>query len=107
MAQHDVIYAVGIWSVRPGNERAFMEAWMDFASWTSWLEGSRYGNLLQDLRDPARFVSFGAWEDMECIRAWHRQPEFKKSFDRFLELCDGITPGTFHLVAETARRGTG
>jgi heme-degrading monooxygenase HmoA len=107
MDKHDVIYAVGIWSVRPGNENAFVEAWMNFASWTLRMKGSRYGNLLQDLRNPSRFVSYGAWEDMESARAWRQQPEFNKSFDRFLELCDEITPGTFHLVAETARKGTG
>ena len=104
MGEQDPVYAVGLWSVRPGNEQAFIAAWKDFAAWTSThMKGAIYGKLLQDIENPARFVSFGPWEDIESVLDWRQQPEFKKAFARFMELCDEIAPGTFHLVAEIAR----
>ncbi|MGA2934334.1 MAG: antibiotic biosynthesis monooxygenase family protein [Methanomicrobiales archaeon] len=105
MGDHDPIYTVGLWTVRPGNEDEFIRAWKDFATGTaSYAKGPIYGRLLQDLENPGRFVSFGPWEDIEGVQAWRQQPEFKKAFGRFMELCDEISPGTFLLVAESARK---
>ena len=100
MGDHDTIYAAGIWQVRPGNEQAFIEAWKEFSAWTALHQrGSGYGNLLQDIENPSRFISFGPWDDIESVRAWGQQPEFRKAIARFMDLCDQITPGTFRLVA--------
>jgi heme-degrading monooxygenase HmoA len=100
MGDHDSIYAAGVWSVRPGNEQAFIEAWKEFSAWTALHQkGSGYGNLLQDLENPSRFISFGPWDNLESVRAWRQQPEFRKAIARFMDLCDEVTPGTFRLVA--------
>jgi heme-degrading monooxygenase HmoA len=100
MEDHDAIFAAGIWDVRPGNEKAFIEAWKEFSAWTALRQkGSGYGNLLQDMDNPSRFISFGPWDDLESVKAWRQQPEFRKAIIRFTELCDRITPGTFRLVA--------
>ncbi|MDD1664638.1 MAG: antibiotic biosynthesis monooxygenase, partial [Methanomicrobiales archaeon] len=94
MGDQDPLYAVGVWSVRPGNEAAFIAAWRDFATWTySHVKGPGKGTLLQDLENPGRFVSFGPWEDLESIQAWRQQPDFRKAFARFMELCDEVVPG--------------
>ncbi len=100
MEDLDEIFAAGIWDVMPGNERAFIEAWKEFSVWTALHQkGSGYGNLLQDMDNPSRFISYGPWKDLESVRAWRQQPEFRKSIGRFMDLCDHITPGTFRLVA--------
>lgn len=100
MGKHDVIYAVGIWLVRPGNEAAFINAWKEFSAWTAvHRRGAGYGRLLQDNGNPSRFISFGPWDDLESVRAWGRQPEFRKAIARFMELCDQVTPGSFRVVA--------
>ncbi|HTY52433.1 MAG TPA: antibiotic biosynthesis monooxygenase family protein [Methanomicrobiales archaeon] len=100
MEEQGGIFAAGIWDVRPGNEQAFIEAWKEFSAWTAMHQkGSGYGNLIQDLDNPTRFMSFGPWDDLESVQAWRRQPEFRKAIARFAELCDHITPGTFRLVA--------
>jgi heme-degrading monooxygenase HmoA len=100
------VYLVGVWTVRPGNEDEFIAAWKEFAALTSQSKGAVYGKLLRDMADPGRFVSFGPWENLESAQAWRRQPEFRKAFDRFMELCDQVTPGAFGLVAESARKET-
>ena len=100
MGDQDKIYAAGIWQVRPGNEQAFIETWEEFSAWTALHQrGSGYGNLLQDIENPSRFISYGPWDSVESVRAWRQQPEFRKAIARFLDLCDQITPGTFRLVA--------
>ena len=103
MGKHDAIYAAGIWSVRPGNEQAFIEAWKEFSAWTALRQrGSGYGKLLQDLDNPSRFISFGPWDDLEGVQSWRQQPEFRKTIARFMELCDQVTPGIFREVAGDA-----
>ncbi|HMA05739.1 MAG TPA: antibiotic biosynthesis monooxygenase family protein [Methanomicrobiales archaeon] len=103
MGSQDQIFAAGIWDVRPGNEQAFIEAWKEFSAWTALHQGgSGYGNLLQDLDNPSRFISYGPWDNLESVQAWRRQPEFRKAIARFMELCDHITPGTFRIVAGDA-----
>jgi len=100
MGDLERIFAAGVWSVRPGNEQAFIAAWKEFSAWTALHQrGSGYGNLLQDLENPSRFISFGPWDDLESVRAWRQQPEFRKALTRFMDLCDEVTPGTFRLVA--------
>jgi len=100
MGEHDRIYAVGVWSVRPGNEQAFIAAWKEFSAWTAvHRSGAGYGTLLQDIGNPSRFISFGPWDDLEGVRAWRQQPEFMKALARFMDLCDEVTPGTFRLLA--------
>ncbi len=100
MGDEGGIFAVGIWQVRPGNERAFIEAWKEFSAWTALHQkGSGYGNLLQNLGDPSMFISYGQWADLESVRAWRQQPGFRKALGRFMDLCDRVTPGTFRLVA--------
>jgi heme-degrading monooxygenase HmoA len=100
MGDQDPVYAAGIWDVRPGNEQAFIEVWKEFSAWTALHQkGSGYGNLLQDLDNPSRFISFGPWDSLESVQTWRRQPEFRKAIARFMDLCDQVTPGTFRLVA--------
>ena len=100
MGEKGTIYAAGVWQVRPGNEQAFIDAWKQFSAWTALRQkGAAYGTLLQDLHNPSRFISLGSWDDLGGVLAWGRQPEFRKSLARFMELCDEVTPGTFRQVA--------
>ena len=99
MGDRDRIYAAGIWQVRPGNEQAFIDSWKEFSAWTALHQrGATYGTLLQDLDNSSLFISFGVWKDLESIQHWRRQAEFRKALDRFMELCDQVTPGTFRQV---------
>jgi quinol monooxygenase YgiN len=94
------IYTQAEWTVKPGNEDAFVSAWAEFARWTAEHQpGARTGMLLRDMREPLRFVSFGPWKDQGAADAWRRTPQFQESFARFRELCSAVTPHSLVSVA--------
>jgi heme-degrading monooxygenase HmoA len=93
-------YSLADWTVRPGNEEAFIETWSEFARWTAEHQpGAGDGTLLRDRDDPRRFVSFGPWRDPESMAAWRKTPEFQAFFARFHKLCTAIEPRSLVLVA--------
>jgi heme-degrading monooxygenase HmoA len=57
------------------------------------------GYLLQDLKDPQQFISFGPWEDEDAINAWRERPEFKAFAAKARELCTEFQPRSLALVA--------
>lgn len=94
------IYTLAVWTVRPGNGDAFVEAWSAFARWTAEHQpGAMTGVLLRDENDPLRFISYGPWRDRESAEAWRKTPEFRESFARFRELCSGVEPHTMVCAA--------
>jgi len=103
MEKSGQIYTLGIWSVKPGNEVAFIEAWKTFAEWTVRHQPGAIGAfLLQDITNPQRLISSGPWKDAESIQAWRGMPEFKEFITRARDLCEDIQPYTLKLVAEVA-----
>lgn len=105
MTDHSGLYTCGAWVVKPGKEQAFIQAWQDFADWTSQSQaGAGVGTLLQSADDPASFLSFGPWESAEAIAEWRSQPKFQEFIARARELCVEFHPQTMRLVgrSETA-----
>ena len=95
-------YTLGNWTVKAGNEEAFIAEWKAFAEWSSKNQpGAGYGYLLQDPEHPQQFVSFGPWENLDAIRAWRERPEFKAFVGKVKMLCDNFQPHTLKLVATT------
>jgi heme-degrading monooxygenase HmoA len=98
------IYTTGTWKPNPGSEQAFVDAWKAFAGWASGRSGAGTLRLVRDLRDPARFVSFGAWESIDEVKAWKGSPEFKERMAQVLQHVDDFRPAELELVA-TAEDG--
>jgi heme-degrading monooxygenase HmoA len=95
----EIVYSVGIWSVKPGKEEEFLKSWKDFANWTmANQKGSRNVVMLQDSEQKNRFISVGPWDNLENMQAWRQSPEFKAAFMKFKELCDEIKPHTMKSV---------
>ncbi len=93
-------YTVGLWTVRPGNEKAFIVEWTAFAKWTAENQaGSGTGYLLQDPLNPQQFISYGPWENTAAIDAWRNRPEFKAFAAKAKELCEVFQPRSLVLVA--------
>jgi heme-degrading monooxygenase HmoA len=93
------LYTCGTWIVKPGREQTFIQAWQDFADWTSRTQaGAGIGTLLQSADDPASFLSFGPWEDAEAIADWRSQPKFKEFIARARLLCVEFHPQTMRLA---------
>ncbi|MCC7565697.1 MAG: antibiotic biosynthesis monooxygenase [Methanomicrobiaceae archaeon] len=94
------IYTVGRWTVKPGNEPAFIGRWKEFAEWTIRHQpGALEAILLQDLGEVQRFISFSPWEDALSVEEWRGRPEFQNFMAQARELCDEIVPGTMKRVA--------
>jgi len=95
-------YTHGLWIVKAGNEKAFIEEWSKFAKWTSNNHpGAGNGHLLQDSDNPQLFISFGPWKDAESIKTWREDPEFKKFVAKAKELCDSFQPRSLRIVASS------
>jgi heme-degrading monooxygenase HmoA len=92
----------GSWQPRAGHEDAFVEAWMEFAAWASETPGAGTLRLACDLRDSARFVSYGDWQSLEAVHAWKGSSEFRDRMARVLQHVDDFRPAELETVA-TAR----
>lgn len=96
------LYTAATWTVKPGKEAKFIRAWDEFAQWTSRDQpGARQGLLLQDIDNPARFLSFGPWESAERVAEWRAKPEFSAFLAKARELCEDIRPSTLKVVAQS------
>ena len=93
------VYTTGSWKPFPGQEEAFVEAWVEFASWASELLGAGTAHLARDFRDPERFVSFMAWESIDSVRDWKGSPEFKQRMSLVQEHVDKFAPTELEVVA--------
>ena len=99
MEKSQLPYTLGNWSVKPGNEGAFISEWKTFAAWTARNHpGAGTGYLLQDPEHPQQFVSFGSWESTEIIQDWRKSSEFQAFVTKVKTLCDGFQPHTLRLV---------
>lgn len=98
------VYTSGSWIPKPGGEETFVAAWKEFAAWASSMPGAGRLQLIRDLDEPERFVSFGAWEHIEQVRAWKSSPEFRGRMARVQEHVDEFRPTELGLIA-TAEDG--
>ncbi|HEY6951936.1 MAG TPA: antibiotic biosynthesis monooxygenase family protein, partial [Bacteroidota bacterium] len=95
-------YTLGVWTARPGQEKAFIAEWERFAKWTSKnYPGAETGYLLQDPEHPQQFISFGPWKNNEAIKAWRESPEFKAFVVKARELCEDFKPRSLVSVASS------
>jgi len=98
------IYTTGTWRPSPGKHDAFVEAWAEFADWASRMPGVGTLVLTEDVRDTERFVSFGAWESLEAVRAWKNAPEFRERLARVLRHVEDFEPTELAVVATADAR---
>jgi len=95
------LYTAGIWTVQPGREDDFVDAWEELARWTlDNISGSKWARLLQNRDDETRFVSFGPWESVDAIEQWRASPGFQERVERIQSMLEAFQPGTFELRAE-------
>jgi len=94
-----VTFSSGSWTVKPGEETDFIEAWKQFVGWAAELPGSGTFRLVQDRDRPDRYASFGEWESLEAQEAWTQHPDFRERLGRVRSYCSEFEPTTFELVA--------
>jgi heme-degrading monooxygenase HmoA len=92
-------YTTGSWKPYPGHEQAFLDAWVGFAEWSMRIPGAGSALLARDQRDPERFVSFVAWDNIDAVRAWKTSPEFKPQMAQVQQHTDKFAPTELEVVA--------
>jgi hypothetical protein len=98
----EMVYTLGAWRVKPGQEAEFVAAWKALGDIFGGLEHPPgTGTLIQSVSDPALFYSFGPWKRMEDIQAMRDDPQAQAGIQRIMDLCTEATPGAFRLVAES------
>jgi heme-degrading monooxygenase HmoA len=98
------IYTTGKWQPKPGSEDAFVQAWSEFAAWASGVPGAGALRLTRDVRDPKTFLSFGAWDSIDSVRAWKGDPGFRERMGRLQQHVHEFEPSELAVVA-TAEAG--
>ncbi len=97
----EIVYTLGVWRVKPGQEEAFIQAWKGlgeiFAQLPLAPDGQ--GTLIQSINDPTLFYSFGSWKSLADIQAMRNSPQAQEGIERLRALCTEATPGSFRLVA--------
>ena len=100
MASKGQPFTSGKWLVREGSENEFVERWTALTDWSlAEAAGAEFFYLIQDTRDPRRFLSFGAWDDPESVRAWRQQPKFSELLGAAREVCDEFEAHDYTLAA--------
>ncbi len=96
------LYTSGQWTVKPGNEQEFIRVWQDFvADALQKKVGIMEAKLLQNQKQPNRFVSFGRWESQQQMDEWLTRPEFKKLISDALALSDLAESNPFKVVVHS------
>jgi heme-degrading monooxygenase HmoA len=94
------IYTLGIWKVKPGKAKEFIDEWTSFAVWMKGnISGVGKGRLLRDKKDSLRFISFGPWNNENSIQKWRDSEEFKEFVIKVNDLCEEFQPNTLELVS--------
>lgn len=105
MVSEPTAYTHAVWTVRPGEEDAFVTAWHRVADVFLELDNPPvWGKLIRSTADPTVFCSFGPWEDAADIDAMRAHPGVREALAAAIALCVTATPGGYELVAS---RGAG
>jgi heme-degrading monooxygenase HmoA len=91
-------YTSGTWTVKPGEEDAFVAAWTEFVTWASEIPGSGTFRLARDVEQPSHFLSFGSWESNEAQHAWTEHREFPERLGRVRAHCDDFHASSYEVV---------
>jgi heme-degrading monooxygenase HmoA len=92
------IYTLGVWTVKPGREDAFIEAWNAMATATAADYPGASAVLLRDRDEPTKFISSGPWNSLDQIETWRASSTFQDGVGRIRELIERFEPHTMDLV---------
>ncbi len=95
-----MVWSSGTWTVKPGREDEFAEAWREFATWSAREFEGGHAWLLRDRDRPGVFVTVGPWPNDEVMAAWRASAGFRERIGRIREMLDGFEPRTLDEVLE-------
>jgi heme-degrading monooxygenase HmoA len=94
-----VVYTLGIWTVKAGQESEFVEAWRDMAERTAAEFPAPSATLLQDRDRSNVFISYGPWGSLEDIANWRGSATFEQGVARIRSALESFEPHTMDPVA--------
>jgi heme-degrading monooxygenase HmoA len=94
------VYTSALWTVKPGQEDAFVAAWNDFADWAKGQPGAGRFGLGRDVEDDRCFMSFAPWEDFDDLLNWRQSDEYAAHVDRLRQYVERFRPSTYELILE-------
>jgi heme-degrading monooxygenase HmoA len=92
------IYTLGVWTVKPGREDDFIEAWNAMAMATAADFPGASAMLLRDRDEPTKFISSGPWDSLDQIETWRGSDTFKNGVGKIRDLIDGFEPHTMDVA---------
>ena len=92
------IYTVGTWTVKPGQEAQFVQAWREMATRSAQDFPGASVVLLRDRDRPNVFLSCGPWESLEQIQAWRASGTFQQGIAKIRPFLDAFEPHTMDPV---------
>jgi len=100
------LVTTGVWTIRPGHEQDFVQAWTEFAAWAGTMPGAGTLRLGFTVTDPARYVSFAAWDSADAAHAWKQTPEFRERMAQVMVHVAGFEPAELSVVASAGAPAT-
>lgn len=96
------IYTNALWTVKQGQEEAFIQAWHEFAEWAKSQPGAGTFGLSRDVEDESRFMSFAPWASFDELMAWRATDEFAAHLERLRQYVERFRPSTYELILEVS-----
>jgi len=94
------VWTHGTWTIRPGSEDAFVEAWRTLArAGGDELEVPEPPTLLRDRERPNVYVSFGPWPDAAAVERFRSSAAFAAALETMRSLLESFEPRTLDEVS--------
>jgi hypothetical protein len=98
------LFRLGIWAVKPENSSEFIAAWQTFTERLAQnLPDERGAVLLEDIRDPNRFISFAPISYPEKVEEVMSRAELQELWSRLMELCEDFKPNMLRVVGAVGK----
>jgi quinol monooxygenase YgiN len=94
------VWTHGTWTVKPGKEGEFTEAWLALVRESSGEHPpAEPPTLLRDREEANVFVSFGPWPDYAAVERFLSSDAFRDAQARMRDLLDSFQPRTLDEVS--------
>ena len=94
------VWTHGTWTVKPGNEDAFVAEWLALVRLTATdYPTPEPPTLLRDRDRPNVFESFGPWPDADAVERFRGSAAFRETQEKMRELLESFEPQTLDEVS--------
>jgi quinol monooxygenase YgiN len=95
------VWTHGRWTVEPGNEEAFVDAWSSLARASIGRFGTSPPTLTRDVEHPGVFITFGPFADMEDVEAFRASDLFREGVGKIRPLLASFEAQTLDEIGWT------